>query len=176
MINNLNCTNDNPGLVLLKNYDEKRMKFDDKPFNSSTFEDWVNIFSKPTLSKLTEEIIEYSLTHQTPSIILFSKDEDSEHTSLLKELVQTRAKKYRVNFHLTKTQIIFVFSPNNTEMNQKFLDFYNIEELPTLVALSSDYETNSFHKFRFNYPLVNEENLDAWIADLLSSNYKFSLR
>ena len=96
IMNNLNCSKDEPGLILLKNYDEKRLKYEENPFNSSNFEDWINIFSLPSLGKLSEEGIEYSLTHQTPSIILLTNDEESEETTILKQLIQSRAKKYRV--------------------------------------------------------------------------------
>lgn len=62
-------------------------------------------------------------------------------------------------------------SSNETEVVLKLLDYYNIDKLPTLVGLSSDQDTNSFHKYKFNYPIINEGNLDTWIADLVSSKF-----
>lgn len=96
---NLNCTNDKPGLLLLKNYDERRLKYDQKTFNQSNFEEWVNIFSLPTLGKLTDESIEYSLLHLIPSVILITEDETSAESVFLNEIVKSRAIKYRVKYN-----------------------------------------------------------------------------
>ena len=62
-------------------------------------------------------------------------------------------------------------SGNNSEVVKKLLDYYNLENLPTLVGLSSDTETNSFHKYKYEYSIINDENLDKWILDLISSKY-----
>ena len=95
---NLNCTNNNPGLILIKNYDERRMKYDEKTFNSTHFEEWFNIFSLPTLVRLSDENIQISLQQQLPSVILITKDDESEETYELRQMLKSRAKKLRVNY------------------------------------------------------------------------------
>ena len=63
-----------------------------------------------------------------------------------------------------------MYSGNNSEVARKLFEYYNIDLLPSIIRILSDYEINSFYKFRYEYPSINEENLDTWIANLLSSN------
>jgi thiol-disulfide isomerase/thioredoxin len=94
---NLECSNDKPGIVMIKNYDEKRLRFEVTPFNSSKFEDWFGVFSLPTLVNLTDENVQTSLQQNIPSIIMITKDENSPETLKLKKMFHTRAKLFRVS-------------------------------------------------------------------------------
>lgn len=99
----LNCSPDKLGIIMLKNYDEKRLSYDSSPFNLTTFGDWFGVFSLPTLVKLTDENIQVSLQQNIPSIILITKDEDSPESKKMRDMFHTRAKRYRVNKVLHRT-------------------------------------------------------------------------
>jgi protein disulfide-isomerase A1 len=98
VMKNLDCTYDKLGLVLIKNYDERRLKYDAQTYNASHFEEWFNIYSLPTLVRLSDENIQISLQQQLPSVILITKNDDSDETYELRQLLKSRAKKLRVKF------------------------------------------------------------------------------
>lgn len=61
--------------------------------------------------------------------------------------------------------MIFMSSSNDSEVSSKLLEYYNILNLPAIVGLTANYESNSFNKFKYESE-INEENFDKWISDL----------
>jgi protein disulfide-isomerase A1 len=64
--------------------------------------------------------------------------------------------------------MIFMSSSNDSDVSSKLLEYYNVNELPALVGLTANYESNSFNKFKFESE-INEANLDEWINNLLAN-------
>lgn len=109
VVNGLSCNSQNkPDVVIVKKFDDGNLKYDyEGTFNSTHFEEWINLYTKPAVFELTNENIQLSMSNQIPTVFLIVGNA-SEATTQLQVMFTKHAKLNKV-FYIIKLEKYHVY-------------------------------------------------------------------